>query len=276
MVGEEEADVRLVTAGRGDSRVHIDIIVHGQVVEILCGNRDIFLTDEGVDEPVDIGAVVVILLGNQAGGIDTVHPGGNVCDIVIDVLSRTGVEKHCPDDVSPSEEADGASLSRANPPRLAIFINFQMSGTKHIGGIMKAQEPIQVPVKVLGRGVAHAIQSQVRQANHIGLLGDHIYRDIGGQPFLGVKEPFEKVSVLQGSHSDRPSLIIDLGVILRDVKLADHVGQFAQLPVPQHAGRGFVQHGDLVIGHRFNIGGKISRSNIQQLVVSTGAENGGR
>ena len=129
----------MVTAHRGDTGIHIHVVVHGQIVEIFRGNGDVFLTDQGVDEALDIGTIVVVLLGDKGGGIDPVHPGGDIRHIIVGVFPSAGVEQHRTDDIRAAKQADGAGLTRADPPGLAVLVQFQMGRAEHKGRIAEAQ-----------------------------------------------------------------------------------------------------------------------------------------
>ncbi len=72
----KEADIRLVTAGGGNACVHVHIVIHCQVVKVFRGHSDILLANERVNKPVDIGAIVIVLLDNQAGRVNPVSQVG--------------------------------------------------------------------------------------------------------------------------------------------------------------------------------------------------------
>ena len=60
----------------------------GEVVIAVGGDGDVPLAEEGVDEAVDIGAVVVILLHDELRRVHMVHPGGHVRRVVIGASRR--------------------------------------------------------------------------------------------------------------------------------------------------------------------------------------------
>ena len=105
LVGQQEADVGHVAVHRGDAGVHIHVVVHGHVVEAVGGDGDVLLADEGVDEAGVVDPVVVILLGDDGGGEDPVHPGGDLVQGIVGVLPGAGVEEDGPDHVPAPEEA---------------------------------------------------------------------------------------------------------------------------------------------------------------------------
>ena len=119
---------------------------------------------------------------------------------------------------------------------------------------------VQVPAKVLGGGVLDALF----QPHQFHVLRHHVDEDIGGQPVPPVGNPLDKVGIAQGGDAHRPPLIVDLGVVLVDLELADHVAQLTQLPVAQPLGTVFVQHGDLVKGDLLHLVGEISVLDGQQ------------
>ena len=112
---------------------------------------------------------------------------------------------------------------------------------------------VEIAVEILRRGVFHALV----QADDGGLLRDHVDENIGRQALAAVGQPLEKVGVFQIGHAHRPVVIVDLRIGRRDLELADHVAQLAQLAVAQTLGRVLVQHGDLVEGNLRHIGRKV-------------------
>ena len=141
---------------------------------------------------------------------------------------------------------------------------------------MEAQGTVQVSVKIFRGGVTHPPQVQVRQTDHLGLLGHHVHGNVCGQAFLGVDEPFKEVAIFQGGHTNRSALVVDLGVVICHLKLADHVRQLAQLAVAQTASRRFIQHGNFVVGHLLDLGGSRTVNQFQKITIGAGAENGNR
>ena len=130
--------------------------------------------------------------------------------------------------------------------------------------------PHDVAVQGLGGGILHAL----RQADHLGLLGDHVHDDIGGQALAAVVEPFDEIAVVQRGDADGAALIIDLGVIIGHLELADHVGQLAQLAVAQALSGLLIQHGDLVEGDLLHLGGKVAVFHREQVPIGGSSEDG--
>ena len=91
LVGQQEAQVGLVGVGGGDAGVHIHVVVEGNVVVPLGGDGHVPLAKDGIDEAVDIGAVVVVLLHDQLRGEHVVHPGGDFGELTIGALTGDGV-----------------------------------------------------------------------------------------------------------------------------------------------------------------------------------------
>ena len=65
LVGEQEAQIGLVGVGGSDAGVHIHIVVHGDIVVASGGLGHVPLAQDGVEEAVDQGAVVVVLLHGE-------------------------------------------------------------------------------------------------------------------------------------------------------------------------------------------------------------------
>ena len=214
--------------------------------------------------------MVVVLLHNEGGGVHVVHPGGHVGDVVVGALSGDGVDQHRALDVPAAEQADGLDDPGGNPPGLALLINFKLGGVKHIGGVLEAQVAHDIPVERLREGVFHPLL----EPHHAGLLGDHVHQHIGGQALAPVGEPLDEVGVVDGGHTHRPTLVVDLGGVVGVLKLADHVTEGTHLTVAQVLGAVPVQGGDLVEGDLGDVLGKVSVLHRQQIPVGARPEDG--
>ena len=139
---------------------------------------------------------------------------------------------------------------------------------------MKAQVPGDIAVERLGGGVFHALS--LGEPDHLDLLGDHIHDDIGGKAVGAVGKPLDKVGVLQGGHPDGAAQVVDLGVVVRDLKLAYHIRQGAHLSGAKPFGRVLVQQRDLIKGDFGDVGGKIPGLHVEQFPVGPGPEDRGR
>ena len=267
LVGEDEADVGLVGGDGGDAGVHIHIVVDGDVVPAVGGQRHIPLAENGVEEAVVVHAVVVVLLHDDVGGVYPVHPTGDF--FIVSALAGDGIHQNGALDVRAAEEADGLDDAGADPIGCARFVDLKHGLVKHHGGVVEPQVTVQVPAKVLGGGVFHALL----QPDHISLLGHHVDDDIGRQALGAVGEPFDEVAVGQGGDPDGPALVVDLVVGGQDLELGHHVAELAQLPAAQPGGGAGVQHGDLVIGDLLDLRGEIAALNGQQLAVSAGPQH---
>ncbi len=129
--------------------------------------------------------------------------------------------------------------------------------------------PEDVPVQGLGEGVLNA----VLQPGDGGLLGDHVHHHIGGQAPVPVGEPLDEVGVGDGSHPDRPALVVDLGGVIGVFILADHVAEGAHLPVAQVVGGVPVQGGNVVEGDLGHVLGKVPGLDGEQVPVGFGPED---
>ncbi|MPM44331.1 hypothetical protein SDC9_91009 [bioreactor metagenome] len=101
---------------------------------------------------------------------------------------------------------------------------------------------VKIPAEVLGGGVLDALV----KAHHSGFLADHINQNIGGDALAAVIQPLDDVAVYQIGDPHGALVVVDLSVIVGNLKLADHVVQFAQLAVAQLLRGGLIQHGDCV------------------------------
>ena len=269
LVGQDEADVGLVTDHRGNAGVHIHVVADGDIVIAVGGLGHAPLAEDGVDKTVDIGAVVVVLLDDQLGSVDMVHPVGHVSHIVIHTLAADGVHQHSAGDVGAAEEADGLINAGANPIGVAALVDLKGRLIKHIGRVVKAQVAVEVTAKVLGCGVANALA----EAHHVHVLGHHVDDQVGRQTFGAVIEPLDEIAVAQRGHTDGAALIVDLGIVPRHFKLRYHIRQLTQLAVAQAHGTVTVQHGNLVVGNLLHLGGKVAIVHRQQVAIAGGSED---
>ena len=212
--------------------------------------------------------MVVVLLHDQLGGKDVIHPVGHAARLVVGALAGDGVDQHRADDVPPAEQADGVAHTGADPPRIAVLINFKGGIVEHEGGIAEPQMAVEIAAEVLGGGVADALV----QPYYLHVLRDHVDDEVGRQTLRPVVQPLDEVAVPQGRHPDGAALIVDLGVVVRHLKLGHHVRQLAQLAVAQLHGGLRVQHGDLVIADLLHLGGEVAVLHGQQIAVVLGAE----
>ena len=134
---------------------------------------------------------------------------------------------------------------------------------------MEPQVTVQIAAEVLGGGVVHPL----RQANHLDLLRDHIDDKVGRQARAAVIEPLEDIAVAQRGDPNGASLVVDLGVVIGYLELADHIGQLAQLAVAQLFGGVPIQHGDLVKGDLLDLIGKAAGLYRHQLGIGAAAQN---
>ena len=212
---------------------------------------------------MDIAAVVVVLLHDQLRAVHMVHPGGDVGHIVIGAFAGDGVDQHRALHIHAAEKADGLVHPGADPVGRALFIDLEIGLAEHIGGVLEAQMADQIAVEMLRRGVFDALV----QALHRHFLGGHIDDKICRQALGAVVEPLDDVAVHQSRHAHGLALIVDLGIVVLHLELADHVAELAQLAVAQAGGAVAVQHGDLVKGQLVHFLGKVARFHRQELLI---------
>ena len=269
LVGEDEADVGFIGHHGGNARIHIDIVIDGNVVVAFGGDGHFPLTEEGVDKAVNISAVEVILLHNKLSGIDMIHPSGHIRHIVVDALARHRIHQHGADNICAAKEADGLIHAGADPVGVTRLVDFKGGRIEHVGGVVKPQMAIEIAPEVLGGGVADALV----KAHHLHVLGHHVHNEVGGQTLGAVGEPLDPVAVAQARHTDGTALVVDLGVILNDLKLAHHVGKLAQFTVAKLHGGVLIHHGDLGVGDLLHLGGKVAVLHRQEVAVVVGADD---
>ena len=127
---------------------------------------------------------------------------------------------------------------------------------------------VDVPEEVLAGRVFHSIF----QPYQVRLLGHHVHGDIGGESLFLVIEPFNGIGVGQGSHPEGDTVVVDLGVVVFNLKLGYQLGHFSQLPASQAGGRILIHHRDLVHTDLSHIGRKISGLHLDQIPVPGGVE----
>ena len=216
-----------------------------------------------------VHAVIVILLHDKLGVIEVIHPGGDVGGVIVLALAGDGVDQYAALHVCAAEEADGLDNPGADPVGHPLLVDLHHRLGKHVGGVVEAQVAVEVAAEVLGGGVLDALLEPYQ----LHILGHHVDDDIGGQAVRTVGEPLDEVGVAQRGDAHRAALVVDLGVVLVDLKLADHVAELTQLPVSQTLGGVLVQHGDLIKGDLVHIGGKVAALRRQQGGVCAGPEN---
>ena len=270
LIGEEEAQVGLIGIGGGDACVDVHVVVEGDIVVALGGHGDALLTQDGVEKTVDEGSVVVVLLHDEVGGIDVVHPGRDIVNVVILALAGDGVAEHGALNVGAAEQTDGPDNPGGDPVGRTLLIDFELGGVKEVGGVTETQVAHDVAVEGLGEGVLHALL----EPHHAGLLGDHVYQHVGGQALAAVGEPLDEVGVVDGGHPDGPALVVDLGGVVGVLELAHHIAEGAHLAVSQVLSGGPVQGGDLVEGDLGDILGEVAILHSKQVPVGGGPEDG--
>ena len=122
---------------------------------------------------------------------------------------------------------------------------------------------------MLGGGVLDALL----QPHQLHALVHHVDEQVGGQAFGAVGHPLDHIGVHQRGDAHGAALVVDLGVVVHHLKLADHVAELPQLPVPQPLGAVPVQHGDLVVGDLRHIAGEVPGLKGQQLRVGPRPED---
>ena len=267
LVGEDKADVGLVAGNGGHAGVHIHIVVDGDIVPAVRGQRHVPLAEVGVQKAVVELAVIVILLHDDVGGIQPIHPGGHI--LVILALAVDGVHQHGALHIRAAEKPDALDDPGADPVGGALLVDLKHRLVEHHGGILEPQVAVEVPGEVFRRGILHALV----QPDHLRLLGHHVDDDIGRQAVGAVGEPLDEVSVGKARDPHGAALIVDLGVVGQDLKLRHHIRQLTQLPAAQSGGGVAVQHGDLVIADLLHLRDEVTGGQGQQLAVGTGPQH---
>ena len=211
--------------------------------------------------------IVVVLLDDEPGGIEVVHPGGNL--LIVLALAVDGVDQHRALHVHPAEKADGLHQPGADPVGRSLLVYLHHRIGKHIGREVEAQMPVEVSSEMLHIGVLDSLL----QPHQLYVLGHHVDEQVGGQAVGAVGEPLHQIGVHKGSDAHRTAPVVDLSVVVHHLELADHVAEFPQLPVPQPFGGILVQHGDLIVGDLIHLGGKIPVLHREQPGVGLGPEN---
>ncbi len=125
LVAQQEPDVGLVSAHRGDAGIHIHVVLHCDIIVPIGGDGDVALAEDRVEKAIDEGSVIVILGNDQVGGIDPVHPRRHF--LVINALAGDRVNQNRSVVVGAAEQADGLLQLGADP------VGRPLSSTSKIG-----------------------------------------------------------------------------------------------------------------------------------------------
>ena len=242
-VHQHEADVGLVGGDGGHAGVEVHVVVDGQVIVAVGGAADISLAEDGVPVAVLEFSIVVQLGDDQVGRVELVDPLGHILFLVVGALPGDGVDQDGPVDVLAVPPANPVGDGGGHPVGDAVVVDLKGDVVEHFRGIAEAEISVDIPEKILAGGVLHA----ALQPDQVRLLGHHVHGDVGWQAGALVEQPLDGVSVHQGGHPVGGSLVIDLGVIVRHLKLGDQLGHLPQLPVPQAGGGIPVHHRN--VGH---------------------------
>ena len=223
LVAQDEANVGLVGGHRGDTGVHIHVIINGDVVVALGGQGHIALTEHRVEEAVVVAAIVIVLFNDEVSRVDAVHPGGNF--LIIFALAGDGVDQHRTVNVGAAEQADGLDGARTDPVGCTFIVNLKYRRRKHHGGVAEPQQTVEVAAEMLSGRVFHALV----KAHDFGFLRYHVNDEVGGQTVGAVGEPLDRVPIAQRGDAHGAVLVVNLTVSGQNLELADHVAQFAEL-----------------------------------------------
>ena len=124
---------------------------------------------------------------------------------------------------------------------------------------------IQITIEMLGGGILHSLL----QTDQFRFLGHHVDHQVAGNSVAHVGEPLKDIGILEGGDPHRAALIIDLGIIIHNGELADHIGKLTHLTVTQHLRRSGIQPRDIIIGDFGNILGEVAVFHLQQIAIGT-------
>ena len=187
------------------------------------------LTEHGVEEAFLVLRVIIKLLHEQRIGIHAVNPLELCIRLqfvhrMIAAFTRCCIDEHRALNIRAAEEANGFILNRADPIRLAFFIDLKIRLRKHKGRVLEAQVAHQITVEVLCRRILDA----ALHALNLSGLRDQVNDDIAWQAIRAVGEPFNQVGVFQRNNAHRRIFIVNLRVFPHirhhiDLKLRDKV-----------------------------------------------------
>ena len=123
--------------------------------------------------------------------------------------------------------------------------------------------PVQVPVEILRFGIFDALL----QHDAFRILRGHVDQDVGRNAVPLIGQPLDGTGVNQRRDAHRHVVVVDLGIIVRHLKLGNHVHQASHLPVAQK-GRGIlIQKRDGTVIRLFDILGKFPGFHAHQLLI---------
>ena len=213
--------------------------------------------------------MIIILLHDQLGRIQPVNPGWNF--FVILTFAGDSVNQDSAIDIRTAEQADGFFQFGANPIRFALIIDFKHGSIEHKSRIIKTQMTHQIAAKMFWIRVFDAFS--FRQTDYIYILSYHINDQIGRNAVTAVSKPFNQIAVLQHGYSYRPTIVVNLIILVGHFKLADHIRELAQFPVAKFGSGVFIQHGNLVKRDFFHVRNKIAVLYCEQFRVRARAQN---
>ena len=150
LVHQHDADDRFVSRRRGDAGIHPHVVILGNVVvaqqtiSARGGLHDVLLAQERVQPAIVVAAIPVVLLNEQVSRIDAVNPLGAILNGKILALARGGIAEHHAADSRAAKKTNGTRLNRANPPRMAIFVNLEGELVEHIERVRQLNMTIDV------------------------------------------------------------------------------------------------------------------------------------
>ena len=196
-----------------------------------------------------------------------VDPLGRLGQVL--ALAGDGVDEHRAVVVRAAEEPDGLFLLGADPVGRAVLVDLKDRLLEHEGRILEAEVAVEVAGEVLGGGVLHALV----KADDVHALIDHVDDEVGGKTGGAVVEPLDDVAVAQRGDAHGAAVVVDLGVVLRDLELGDHVGKLAKLAVAELLGAVLIEHGNAVVGDLGDLGGEVAGLDGEELLVAARAEH---
>ena len=155
LVHQHEPDDGVVGRRRGNTSVdpHVvvfrDVVIANVSVGTGSGLDHVLLAEPAVKPAVLIGTRPVVLLDQKLCRICSVNPFRHLINRDVGALARRRVHHDDAVDGSAAKQADRTLLHGADPPRVAILVDFERLLVKHVEGVLQLHVTVDVARKRL-------------------------------------------------------------------------------------------------------------------------------
>ena len=162
-------------------------------------------------------SIVIQLCDQKIRIVELIDPLGNLLLRVPDALACNSIDHDSTVNVLAVPPADAVGDGRRDPVGGSAVVNLEGNGLKYLRRIVEADVAVDIAEEIFAWGIFHAAV----QPHQVGLLGHHVNGQVGRQSLLMVKQPFDGICIPERRHAVGSAIIIDLGVIVLNLKLGD-------------------------------------------------------